>query len=315
MKRALPIIVFLSAALNLYAGTKVVFTPQWTPQSQFAGFYMALEKGYYAEEGLDVVIDHSGIFSSEDMALRLIKGETDIMGQQLLQSIISRSDGMPIVNVMQTTQVSGLCCVSRKPISKPEDLDGMTVGRWRAGYSEFCDIMEATKGVSVKWVPFINGINLYVFGAVDATLCYSYSEYIALKLAIGEIPEENFLRFADHGYDCPEDGLYVTEDYYRDNKETIDKFVRASKRGWEYVRNHIDEAVALSMKYVKENNIVTNETHQRMMLETYLSLQVNPDTGKVDYAPVKEKVYNDIINALMETGYITNKPAYKEIIR
>lgn len=294
---------------------KMTFMPQWTPQAQFAGFYMAQEMGFYAQEGLDVEIRHIKANSTESILTQLVSGKVQIAGQQLLQSIIARSDGQKILNVMQITQKSGLWCVSRTPVSKPEDLQGMKIGKWKVGYSEFCDILETYNNLHINWVPFINGINLYVYGAVDATLCYSFSEYIALQLAIGDIPDNQVLKFSDFGYECPEDGLYVTEEYYARNRDAVDKFVRASKKGWEYARTHKKQTLEVVMRICSENHIVTNRAMQERMLDNYISLQTNPATGKIDFAPVAEPVYNDVTRALLETGYIVNKPEYKEVIR
>lgn len=294
---------------------KLTFMPQWTPQAQFAGFYMAQEMGFYAQEGLDVEIRHIKANSTESILTQLVSGKVQIAGQQLLQSIIARSDGQKILNVMQITQKSGLWCVSHTPVSKPEDLQGMKIGRWKSGYSEFCDILETYNKLHINWVPFINGINLYVYGAVDATLCYSFSEYIALQLAIGDIPDNQVLKFSDFGYECPEDGLYVTEEYYAQNKDAVDKFVRASKKGWEYARTHKKQTLEVVMRICSENHIVTNRAMQERMLDNYISLQTNPSTGKIDFAPVTLPVYNDVTKALLETGYIVNKPEYKEVIR
>lgn len=294
---------------------KMTFMPQWTPQAQFAGFYMAQEMGFYAQEGLDVEIRHIKANSTESILTQLVSGKVQIAGQQLLQSIIARSDGQKILNVMQITQKSGLWCVSQTPVSKPEDLQGMKIGRWKSGYSEFCDMLETYNNLHINWVPFINGINLYVYGAVDATLCYSFSEYIALQLAIGDIPDNQVLKFSDFGYECPEDGLYVTEEYYAQNKDAVDKFVRASKKGWEYARTHKKQTLEVVMRICSENHIVTNRAMQERMLDNYISLQTNPATGKIDFAPVTLPVYNDVTKALLETGYIVNKPEYKEVIR
>ena len=314
MKRLTLLLAFFLCPLVMNA-QKMVFVPQWTPQAQFSGFYVAQEKGFYAEEGLDVEIRHIGANSSENPMDLLLGGEAQIVGQQLIQSIIARADGRKILNVMSITQESGLCCVSRNPISDPKELDSLKVGRWKVGYADFCDMLEAYSGITVNWVPFLNGINLYIYGAVDATLCYTFSELISLDLAIGDIPDDHIIRFSEFGYDCPEDGLYVTEDYYRNNKESVDKFVRASIRGWEYAREHKGEALDISWKYVQEGNITTNREHQRRMLEEYLRLQMNKNTGFADFAPVTEELFDKIVGALLETGYITNNVEYNELVR
>lgn len=314
MKKAIILSLTVFLALDAIA-QKVTFMPQWTPQTQFAGYYVARDKGFYTEEGLDVDIIHLGASSTESVLDVLKSGTAQIVGQQLLQAVVARADGTPIVNVLQLTQKSGLMCVSREPISKPEDLDGKRIGKWRQGYSEFCDIMEMSKGIYIDWIPFVQGINLYVFGAVDATLCYSFSEYISLQMAMGDIPEGQIIRFSDFGYNVPEDGLYTLDDYYDSNKDVVDKFVRASKRGWDYARTHRDEAVEITYRYIDKGHIVTNLATQRRMLDEYLDLQVNPVTGVADYAAAREDDFNEMINALIDTGYIYGEVDYNEIYR
>lgn len=315
MKKFLTTILLLTA-LSVTAGAqKITFMPQWTAQSQFAGYYLALEMGYYAQEGLDVEIRHIGVNSTESVLTFLAKGEVQIAGQQLMQTIVANADGMPLVNVMQLTQVSGLWCVANRPVSRPKDLDGLKVGRWKSGYADFCAILEAYNDIDIKWVPFINGINLFVYGAVDATLCYSFSEYISLLFAIGNVPSNHVMKFSDFGYDCPEDAVVVTRDYYEKHKDVVDKFVRATKKGWDFARTHRKEALDISMKYCEQNHVVTSRAKQERMLDEYLKLQVNPVTGRPDYAPVSEKVFEKVADALLSVGYITSKPDYKEVIR
>lgn len=314
MRRLTAVIIAFFCAFGLNA-QKLTFVPQWTAQSQFAGYYVALDKGFYADEGLDVEIRHFGANSTENAMDELFNGSAQIVGQQLIQAIIARADGRKICNVMQLTQESGLCCVSHSTLRDPAEMDSLKVGRWKVGYADFCDMLETYMGIKVNWIPFINGINLFIYNAVDATLCYSFSELISLELAIGDIPDDHIIRFSNFGYECPEDGLYVTEDYYNSNRETVDKFVRASKRGWDYARENRAEALEITKRFIQANNITTNLEHQRRMLDEYLALQVNEVTGKADYAPVRPEVFEDIVGALVNTGYIVNKVEYKDIVR
>ena len=301
--------------LSAQALEKIIFMPQWTPQSQFAGFYIALEHGFYEDEGLDVTIRHIGSTSTISVQTLLLRGDVQIAVQQMLQSVIARSNGADLVNVFQITQHTGLMCVGHSKLDSVKDLDGLKIGYWKSGYAEICEILSYFNNVNINWIPFINGINLFVMGAVDATLCYSYSEYLQLLLARGEIPEENVLRFPDMGVDGPEDGLFVTGKYYATHKDTVDKFVRATKRGWDYVRSHKKEAVDLSMRYCEEGNIATNRILQEMMLDEYLKLQINPGTGTVDYADITREQFDIITDYLFKSNMILSRPTYNEMIK
>lgn len=315
MKRFLTGIVLLLAPFLVRGQSVVTFMPQWTPQTQFAGYYVALEKGFYAEEGIDVIIDHFGGSSTESAIDKLARKKVDIITTQLISAVLARDKGLKLVNVLQTSQVNGLMCAAHFPIDSPQSLDGKRIGRWKVGFGEVCDMFCYRNGVSVDWIPYIQGINLYVSGAVDALLCYSFSEYLQLVLATGGIPEDHIIRFRDYGLDFPEDGVYVTEAYYKKNKEAVDKFVRASRKGWEYTRQHPDEALAISMRFIREYNVATSNTLQRMMLEEMLRLQVNPATGKADFSPVPREVFDSLTASLKEMGLIASDIKYEEMVR
>ena len=315
MKRLSLVWLLLVSFLPARAQDVLYFMPQWTPQTQFAGYYVAVEKGFYAEEGLEVVIDHFGGSSTESVVDKLAHRNVDIITTQLISALLAREKGIKLVNVLQTSQVNGLMCAARFPIESPQSLEGAKIGRWKAGFGEVSDLFCYKNGLNVQWIPYIQGINLFVSGAVDALLCYSFSEYLQLVLATGGIPEGNVIRFRDFGLDFPEDGLYVTESYYKKNKELVDKFVRASRRGWEYAREHREEALEISMEVVRSYHVATNRTLQRMMLDEMLDLQVNPVTGVADFAPVNRTVFESLNAMLRETGHLKTEIKYEEMIR
>lgn len=313
MKR-LPLFLFIAAFSLLARAEKLTFMPVWTPQAQFAGYYVAQEMGYYADEGLDVTIEHVGVNSSQTPLAALMKGHAQIISLQLMQSIVYHSNGVPIVNILQTSQNNALMCVSRTPITKLEDLNGMKIGTWTTGHSEAFNIMALDKGLEVEMIPSKQSNNLYMFDAVDATLCYVYNEYIQLLLSKGEIAEEQTVRLSDLGYYYPEDGLYVMEDWLKGHANAAARFVRATMRGWKYCRNYPDKALDIVMKYVHENNIVTSYIHQKMMLEEMLRQQVNPKTNKVDFQYVSRELFDEIANKMRQCGMFEQPVTYDELI-
>ena len=317
MARLLTLITLVVGALSvLHAELKdVVFTPQWIPQNQFAGFYVAKEKGFYEQEGLNVKFRHIGINSKKTSLQILQEGKADIAGMQLLQAIVARSMGAPVVNVCQITQMSGLWVVAHRPIREPKDLNHMRVARWQFGYAELFDVLCHDFNLDLETVPFIHNLSLFTYDAVDATLCYSYSEYLGLLLSMGRIPEEHVLRCHDHLPRTPEDGLYVTEEYYKANKDTIDAFVRASQKGWEYTAEHMDEACAITRKYIETGHVSSNPAMERMMLKEFLRLQVNPTSGMRDFAQVPEDVFNRLVDSMCRAALIQKPVSYHEMIR
>lgn len=311
------LITLVACALSvLHAELKeVVFAPQWIPQNQFAGFYVAKEKGFYEDEGLDVKFKHMGINSNKTSLQLLQAGQTDIAGLQLLQAIAARAQGDPIVNVGQITQISGLWVVAHRPIREPKDLNHMHVARWQFGHSELFDVLCHEFNLDLETVPFSHNLSLFTYDAVDATLCYSYNEYLRLLLAIGRVPEENVLRCHDHLPRTPEDGLYVSEEYYKANKATIAAFMRATKKGWDYAAEHMEEACTITHRYIESGHVSSNPAMERLMLKEFLRLQVNPTTGTRDYAQVPEDVFNKLVDSMFRAALIKKPVRYDEMIR
>lgn len=288
---------------------RLVFSPQWTPQSQFAGYYAALARGFYREEGLEVVINHP---SASNSALnRLRQGISHVITLQLVQAICYTAEGFPLVNILQTSQRNSLMIVPRHDdIRTLDDLRGRKIGIWKAGFGELARILDNRKCLNVQWIPFINNVNLFVSGAIDATLAMSYNEYFQI-LACGIQPRHVF-HLSDLGYDIPEDGLYVSADYYHRHRRELEAFARASRRGWQWVAEHRQEALDLVMELVRRHHVGTNRVQQKRMLEAVLQLQCPRGAAKPTFELHSAQV-EQASNLLYENGYIGRKVTYQEI--
>ena len=309
MKRYLCLISLLSALVCGYA-QQITFTPQWTPQSQFAGYYAALENGYYAEAGLDVAIKHpTASYSSMSM---LQDGTATIVTAELIRAMMATDGEVRLVNLMQTTQHSTLVLISRiEEVHELADLAGRRVGTWRAGFSEIPHMIDDEQQLGIEWVQFTNPLNLYISGAIDAALAKSYNEQVLFSMS--GITPASVLRFADMGFDFPEDGLYVTESYYKKHPEQCRLFAEASRKGWEWVRIHREEALAMVMKHVKAENIPTNIYVQKWMLEAVLEEQEDVKGQAPSYSLSADDF--DRLNALLlEHGYIRKPIVYNRFV-
>lgn len=289
---------------------QITFSPQWTPQSQFAGYYAALENGYYDDAGLDVSIMHpTTSYSSMSM---LKDGTSDIITCELIQAMMTADDDIKYVNLLQTTQHSTLVLISRaEAVKRLSDLAGCRIGTWKVGFSEIPHMIDEEQHLDIEWIKLLNSLNLYIARAIDATLAKSYNELILFSMA--GITPGSVLYFSEHGYDFPEDGLYVSEDFYRKNPERCRKFAEASRKGWDWVRNNRDEALDIVMKYVKEENIPTNRYNQKWMLDAILDAQEDIKGEKPSYR-LDEDAFNQLNEALMKYGYISQPVVYERFI-
>ena len=271
---------------------RIVFTPQWTPQSQFAGYYVAQEKGFYKKAGVEVDFQHPS--ASYSAANRLLEGSSDIITQQLVQAMILIDQGMPIVHILQTSQRNSLVLVSRSDTLRTlQDLKGKKVGIWKAGFGDLAYIMDTEKELNIKWVPFLESVNLYLSGAIDATLAMDYNEYQKIRVSGHE--DKPVIRFSDTEYDYPEDGLYVSEDFYKLHPDKVKAFAEASRKGWEWAHEHPEETLDIVMKWVAKENVHTNRIHQKWMLEKILALQCRDGEKKPSF-----QLYSETIDRLNE---------------
>jgi len=314
MKKFIIVLTVFLAAASLRAQEKVKFMPAWRPQAQFAGFYIALEKGFYKEAGLDVTIEHIGLNSSRAPIDRIVDGEVDIILSNPIQSILAWDKGVRLKNVMQESQTTGMMIVSHNPIDGPKSLEGLSIAHWKSGFNEICEVYAKSNDIKINWVSFLGGINIFLSKAVDATVVMSYAEYFDLVEAMGEIPKENTIRFSDCGYDIPEDGVYVLEKYLTAHPETVKKFCEATKKGWNWCAENRDEAVDIIMNYLQINGVRTNRFHQSSMLDEMLRLLVDRNMDEITYEPVPKDVFDVLVRYLLEMGSISKPVTYEDFL-
>ena len=309
MKNFLSLLCLLCISSFSGYAQKITFSPQWSAQSQFAGYYAALEKGFYDEAGLDVSIVHpSNSYSSINM---LKDGTTDFITCELIQAMMASDKGIRLVNLLQTTQHTTLVLISHeKNISKMSDLAGRRIGTWKVGFSEIPYIIDKEHELGVEWVKFINPLNIYISRAIDATLGKSYNEGILFSMS--GITPGSILRFSEMGYDYPEDGLYVSEAFFKKNPDVCRKFAEASRKGWEWVRNNRKEAVDIVMKYVKEANVSTNIYVQKWMLEEVLEMQED-EKGEAPSYQLNANAFYWLNDVLLKHGYISKPVEYERL--
>lgn len=284
MKQALYILfMFMVATAQTAAaqqGETIVFTPQWTAQAQFAGYYVAETKGFYREAGVKVRIEHPSV--TQPAIARLLQNECQATTLQLCQALEIVDGGIPLVNILQTSMNNAMVIVSARD-RDPLKQKGAKVGIWSVGFGQLAICMSIKDRLDYKWVRSAQNVNLFVAGALDATLAMSYNEYYQLVQSGIRMTNKKVYRFCDHGYNVQEDGVYMTRRYYEDHKEQARRFAQASRRGWEWAAAHPDETLDIVMQYADRNHIATNRVMQRLMLKEVLRLQVDRESRKREF--------------------------------
>ena len=314
MKEKLLILsLLLTACLPIAAqktDNKFIFTPQWTAHAQFAGYYVAKEKGFYKQAGIDVDIIHPSV--SQTAMNRLQNRESQATTLQLCQAMEIIDNGISLVNILQTSMNNGTVIVSRRD-KDPLTQRGARVGMWHAGFSQIPICMSIKEKLNYKWIRFTSNVDLFLKGAIDGTLAMSYNEYYQLMQMGFTFTEKNVYRFCDHGYNIQEDGVYMRRDYYETHKDQARKFAQASKKGWEWAAEHQEETLDIVMKYVRENHITTNRVLQRLMLKEVLRLQVDQKSKKREFR-LRPDMVKFASKLMKECQLLKNEVTYNQLI-
>ena len=287
-----------------------VLTTAWIAQSQFAGYYIAKEKGFYREVGLNVIIQHPSLTSSAFNRLKTEQCDAAMFSMMSAMDFISQ--GIPLVNIFQDSMNSSNILVSRWD-TDPLKMKGKKVAIFNSDPNYLTFIMSKKEGMNYEWIRFTSNINLFLSGAVDATMVVSYNEYYQLIQAGYKLSEENLYRFSDHEYNIQENGVYVKREYFKNHREACRKFAQASRKGWEWAAAHQKEALDIVMKYVRRYNTPTNHVMQRLMLEEILRLQINHDTKQREFR-VRQDMVEKASRLMVEAGMLRRPVTYKELI-
>ena len=291
-------------------GETLVFTPQWTAQAQFAGYYVAEAKGFYREAGVNVRIEHPS--STQPAMSRLRNNACQATTLQLCQAMEIIDDGVPLVNILQTSMNNAMVIVSARG-KDPLTQKGARVGIWSVGFGQLAICMSLKDHLNYEWIRFAQNVNLFVAGALDATLAMSYNEYYQLVQAGMEVSDKNVYRFCDHGYNVQEDGVYMTRDYYLKHKDQAQRFAQASRKGWEWAAQHPDEALDIVMQYVDKEHIATNRVMQRLMLKEVLRLQVDRESKKREFR-LRPDMVRQASHLMFDCQMLSREVTYEELI-
>lgn len=289
---------------------KASFLPQWNPQAQFAGYYVAYEKGYYRNHGIDLTILQGG--PDRPPLLFLTQGKTDFASSWLSTGLRWRSSGHKIVNIGQIVQRSALMLIAKKShrITKPQDMNGKKVSLWGDEFRIQPKAFFRKYDLNVKIIPQSFTVNLFLRDGVDVASATWYNEYHTI-IASGLDPDElTPFFFHDHGLNFPEDGIYTLEETFIRDPSLSRAFVRASIEGWVYAFSHPEEALDIVLRFVEQAKLPANRVHQRWMLNrmkdlTALSEQPGPK-GMLQPAD-----YQRVSHVLDESGFIDVKPDYE----
>jgi len=291
---------FLGAAAALAATAGMAFGAghsndvklqlQWVTQAQFAGYYVALDKGFYEEEGLNVTIMPGGPDIAPPQVLA--GGGADVMLNWMPSALAAREKGLAVVNIAQPFKSSGLMltCWKDSGITSPADFKGKTIGVWFFGNEyPFLSWMSqegiSTDGGEDGVTVLKQGFNVdpLLQKQADCISTMTYNEY-GQVLDAGVNPDDLVtFKYEDQGVATLEDGIYALEENLADPdfKAKMVKFVRASMKGWKYAEANPDEAADIVLE--NDESGAQTENHQKRMMGEIAKLTAGSN-GALDEA-------------------------------
>lgn len=316
------IVLIIATAITLSIATseaqeapvrEVSLIPQWSPQAQFAGYYVAYEKGIYKKYGLAVNIIKGGPDFPPEQMLKERKADFAVMW--LSSAIKERAHESNIVNIAQIIQHSALMLVAKKSsgISSLKDINGKRVSIWEGDLQIQPKALFRKYGLDVTIIPQSYSVNLFLSGGVDVVSAMWYNEYHSI-LNSG-INEDELTTFFYDQYDLnfPEDGIYVREETFNKDPEAAKAFVKASLEGWLYAFSHPDEAIDIVIKCMKEANVPANKTQQRWMLEKMADIILADMPNNIGI--LKQEDYHKVAEELKQAGLIVNIPNFDDFYK
>jgi NitT/TauT family transport system substrate-binding protein len=296
------------------AQDQVTLQLKWVTQAQFAGYFVAKDKGFYDEEGLDVTIKPGGPDIAPEQVIAA--GGADVIVTWMAAALAARERGVPLVNIAQPFKSSGLLltCLKETGIDSPDDFAGKTLGVWYFGneYPFFAWMAKlglstqgGENGVSVVKQAF--NVDPLIQKQADCISTMTYNEY-GQVIDAGFSPDELVVfNYRDEDVGMLEDGLYVLEQNLQDPAfvDRMARFVRASMRGWEYARANPEEAAQITID--NDDSGAQTLEHQQYMIGEINKL-TEGSTGRLDPADYDQTVATLLSAAGADDPAITKEP-------
>ena len=312
-------VAIVAAACSSSGGgalTKVRLQLQWFPQAQFAGYYAALDQGYYKAEGLDVSILPGGV---DIVPATVVAGGNAEFGISWVPKMLaSRESGADVQVIGQVFQRSGTLQISWKDanITKPEDWRGKKVGTW--GFGNEAELYAAMQKVGidpanagdVTIVPQDFTMTAFLNGEIDAAQAMIYNEYAQVLEAknpttgaLYQPDDINIVSMESAGTAMLQDAIFASQAWLAKsgNEDVAVKFLRASFKGWQYCRDNAASCVDIVLK----SDAKLPKGHQTWMLNEINGL-IWPSPAGIGM--MDQAAYDRTVQIALDGKILTKQP-------
>jgi NitT/TauT family transport system substrate-binding protein len=278
----------------------------WQLQDQFAGFIVAVQKGFYKDANLDVTY-HAGGPNINDVQ-QLASGQADIADEHLSALFEARDKGIPVQSIGQLESQDGVWIVAKKSsgIKTLADLKGKRVGIYSDSVQDF-DPMLLKAGIDPKEVPtFYQGFSMQPFidGKYPAAQAYSISDMITLADA-GITPDQlTIFKPTSYGVGLPQGTLIATQKIIQEQPAALKRFVQATVKGWEWCYQHPAAAVSIVVK--AQGAHAETKAYEMQQLMAMKALQWPTGKEPANWGAISTGLY-DSVAKILTTGKAVSK--------
>jgi NitT/TauT family transport system substrate-binding protein len=284
---------------------KVKVQLSWFPSVEYAGFYAAAAKGYYADENLEVTLNAGGPDINPLDEVHSGKSQFGIgQGDSL---IVAREKGQNFVAVGTIFRVNPVAITSLKKdnIQKPGDLVGKTVGTYSLDLSNYSDLMFLAfmnrtglqkDSMHYALIDDFYGANEIKSGKMDAMSGMFATDQQVMTRESGD--EINLIYYKDYGVDVYINSIFVSDEFMQSNQDLIARFIRATMKGYQYAVENPDEVAALAVQYDDSLDL----GYQQQVMQTQIPFI---DTGDAPIGSMDENVWKTTQDILLEFDLIS----------
>ena len=302
--------IFIALALIILScadtdKTQVQFILDWKAQMEHAGFFVAEQKGFYEQEGLEVkILEGSGA----PTAARVVGNGTYKLGVASgSATVMARARNIPIVSLAVINQQTPVVVYSlvEKNITMPQDLIGKSIGVNIGGtkHREFQAFLRhqniPEEDIQLMGMSEASPAPLLA-GQVDAMLGYTEDQPVTVELQGHAV---NRLALSDYGIDVYSTNIIANESFLKENPDLVKRFLRASLRGWQHAVNHPEDAVAAYMAARPESD----EAFNRANFKYLIPLLQSADTQQQGLGAQTEAKWQQTQDILHSLGMIEQK--------
>lgn len=306
------LIVLMIPAMSLSCGSKqdaasgvIEFVLDWKAQMEHSGFFVAQQKGFYREEGLEVkILDGNG---APNAATLVGNGTYKLGVSSGAATVIARAKGVPVVSVAVLNQRSPMViyALAESGIIRPQDLTWKRVGVNFEGikYQEYRALLTKLNinSETIKEIGMAGSDPAPLLaGQVDALLGYTQDQPVQVELRGRKV---NRIPLPDYGVNLYSTNLIVNEAFMKGHPDIVRRFVRASLRGWDYAVAHPEEAVSIYHAGHPESDVAFN----RANFQHLIPLLSGPDTEKMGFGAQSAERWTHTQDTLFDLKRIEKK--------